>query len=115
LWLLAASPTIWAAHFMASYVSAAVWCGMIAGPYGPLGGARTAIAVYTALALAGIGFIGYAGFRRHRLGSSPPPHDADTPEDRERFLGFSTFLLSGLSAVAVVYAALAATFIEGCQ
>jgi hypothetical protein len=115
LWILAASPTIWAVHLLLSYATAAIWCGMIAGPYGSLTTARIAIGAYTAVALAGIGVIGAVGFRRHRLGSSEPPHDADTPEDRHRFIGFSTFLLSGLSAVAVIYAALAAVFIEGCQ
>ena len=115
LWMLAASPTIWAAHFLLSYATAAMWCGMVAGPYGSLLTARIAIGVYTAAALAGIGVLGLAGYRRHRRGGSAPPHDADTPEDRHRFIGFSTFLLSGLSAVAVMYAALAVLFVEGCQ
>jgi hypothetical protein len=115
LWLMAASPTIWAIHLLLSYITAAIWCGMIVGPYGPLATARIAIAVYTVVALVGIGSIGAIGLRRHRLGVSAPPHDADTPEDRHRFIGFSTFLLSGMSAVAVGYAALAAVFIETCQ
>ena len=50
-----------------------------------------------------------------RLGAAELPHDDDTPEDRHRFIGFSTFLLSGLSAVAVVYTGLAALLIETCQ
>lgn len=115
LWLLPASPTIWALHFLVSYATAAMWCGMVAGPYGSLLTARLAIAGYTVVALAAIAIIGFVGFRRHRLGQSQPPHDADTPEDRHRFIGFSTFLLSALSAVAVIYAALAAVFVEGCQ
>jgi hypothetical protein len=115
LWMLAASPTIWAAHFMLSYMTGAVWCGMVAGPFGSLLPARVAIAVYTVVALAGIALFGVVGYRRHRLRREEPPHDADTPEDRHRFIGFATFLLSGMSAVAVVYAALAAVFIEGCQ
>lgn len=115
LWILAASPAIWAAHFMLCYVTAAIWCGMVAGPEGSLWTVRLAIAGYTIVALAAIGAIGFVGFRRHRLGTATPPHDADTPEDRHRFIGFSTLLLSGMSAVAVFYAALAAVFIEGCQ
>jgi hypothetical protein len=113
--MLAASPTIWATHFLLSYITGAVWCGMIAGPYGTLLPARLAIAVYTAVALAGIGVFGVIGYRRHRLHREEPPHDADTPEDRHRFIGFATFLLSAMSAVAVIYAALAAVFIAGCQ
>jgi hypothetical protein len=114
LWLLAASPAIWAAHFMLCYVTAALWCGMVAGPTGTIEPASIAIALYTLVALAGIGAIGIAGFRRHRSGSTPP-HDADSAEDRHRFIGFSTFLLSGLSAIAVCYAALTIAFIDGCQ
>ena len=112
---MAASPALWAAHFMVCYVTAALWCGMVVGPDGSLLTARLAIVGYTAVALAGIAAVGCTGFRRHQSGSGEPPHDADTPEDRDRFLGFSTFLLSGLSAVAVVWSALAAVFIETCQ
>ena len=115
LWLLAASPAIWAAHFLLSYVTAAVWCAKVADPAGSLWTVRVAILVYTVGALAAIAGIGYVGFASHRLGSASLPHDDDTPQDRRRFLGFATFLLSGLSAVAVVYAALVAVYIETCQ
>lgn len=115
LWLLAASPAIWSLHFLISYGTAAVWCGRVVGPDGPFLTARLAIAAYTAVAIAGIAVIGIIGLRRHRLEAAGLPHDDDTPEDRHRFLGFSTFLLSGLSALAVVYSALAAVFIETCQ
>src|SRR5687767_11521418 len=32
LWLLTASPVIWAAHFMLSYITASIWCAKLAGP-----------------------------------------------------------------------------------
>ena len=48
LWLLAASPAIWSAHFMICYITAAVWCGRIVGPDGPFLTARRTIAAYTA-------------------------------------------------------------------
>jgi hypothetical protein len=115
LWRVAASPTLWAAHFLLSYATAAVWCAKVAGPGGPLAPVRLAIAIYTVLALAGIGLIGWSGYRRHRLGAASLPHDDDTPEDRHRFLGFATLLLSALSAVAVVYAAVVAVFFERCS
>jgi hypothetical protein len=114
LLLLTASPVIWAAHFMLSYLTAAIWCAKVAGHDGPLGGVRVAIAIYTVLALSGIGYIGWLAFRRHSYGTATLPHDDDTPEDRHRFLGFATLLLSALSAVAVIYAALAAVFIGSC-
>ena len=114
LWMLAASPATWALHFMACYLTAAIWCakvGRIASAQPPL---ATAIAVYTAIALLAIAAIGARGWRRHRLGEEPPPHDDDTPEDRHRFLGWATFLLSTLSAIAVCYSALVGIFLRSC-
>jgi hypothetical protein len=114
LWLLPASPALWAGHFLLCYATAALWCGKFAGPYGSLLPARLAIAFYTVVALAAIGIIGWRGYLRHRFGESPLPHDFDSVEDRHRFLGFATFLLSGLSFVATVYTALAAIFLQSC-
>lgn len=114
LWLLTASPVVWAAHFLLCYATAAVWCAKVAGWGGSLATTRIAILVYTIVALAIIGVIGAIGFRRHSLGGAPRPHDDDTPDDRHRFLGFATLLLSSLSAVAVVYAALVPVFIRSC-
>jgi hypothetical protein len=115
LWLLTVSPVIWAAHFLLCYLTAAIWCAKRAGPNGDLGAVRAAIAVYTILALIGIGITGWLAFRRHSLGSATAPHDFDTPEDRHRFLGFATLLLSALSAVATLYVALVAVFIRSCH
>lgn len=115
LWMLTISPGIWAAHFLCSYLTAAIWCAKFAEPGAPLGGVRIAIAAYTALALLGIGITGWIGYRRHRLEGSPPPHDDDTPEDRHRFMGFATLLLSILSAVATVFVALVAVFVGSCN
>jgi hypothetical protein len=114
LWLLTASPVIWAMHFLLCYATAAIWCAKVAGLGGPLGTARIAIAMYTVLALGAIGVIGWIGYRKHSFGHATLPHDDDTPEDRHRFLGFATLLLSGLSAVAVIYAALIIFFVRSC-
>lgn len=115
LWLLTASPVIWAAHFLLSYITASIWCAKLAGPDKSLWEVRVAIVIFTALALIGIVFIGWVGHRRHSYGNASVPHDADTPEDRHRFLGFATLLLSGLSAVAVIYAGLVVVFIRSCH
>ena len=115
LWTLPASPTIWAAHFLLCYATASIWCAKLPDPASSLGAARVAIAAYTAVALAGIAWLAYGGFRAHRLGAAALPHDADKPEDLHRFLGFATLLVSGLSAVAVCYSALAAVFIRSCE
>jgi hypothetical protein len=115
LWVLVASPAIWALHFLLSYGTAAIWCAKFAGPDGSLGVVRVAIAAYTVVALGAIGVIGRRGYERHRFGDSTLPHDFDSPADRHRFLGFTVLILSGLSAIAVVYAALPAVFIGSCH
>jgi hypothetical protein len=114
LWWLTVSPTIWAAHFVLSYATASIWCGKVVGLGGSLWEVRVAIAIYSVLALAGIAVTGWIGYRRHSYGDAALPHDADTPEDRYRFLGFATLLLSALSGVATVYAALVLFFFRSC-
>ncbi len=115
LWLLTIAPTIWAAHLLICYITAAIWCAKFVGPDGALGTIQTAITWYTIVALAGIAVIGWEGLRRHRHGTEATTHDLDSVQDRHRFLGFATLLLSGLSAVGVLYAALAATYFETCR
>lgn len=117
LWMLTMAPAIWAAHLMLSYITAAVWCAKFAGPDGTLGNVRTAIGWYTTVALTGIAFIGWEGFRRHRhsrSGTEATTHDLDTAEDRHRFLGFATLLLAGISFVATIYVASATLVFENC-
>ena len=116
LWRLVVSPTIWAAHFLCSYVTAAVYCAKYAGGReGSLTVVRWAIVGFTIAALVGIGLNGWAGRRRYRLGREPPPFDSDTPEDRHRFMGFATLLLAGLSFVATVFSALVVLFFHDCR
>lgn len=115
LWALAAGPGAWAAHFLLSYATAAVWCAKVARGGGTLAGARLAIAGYTVVALAAIAVAGWRGLRRHRRPGGATPHDDDTPEDRQRFLGFAAALLAGLSAVATIFTALAAAFFGSCR
>lgn len=115
LWHVAIAPTIWAAHFLASYVTVAIWCAKVVPRESDLGAARIAVAAYTAMALFGIAFTGWRALVRHRHRGARPPHDSDTPEDRHRFLGFAALLLSIVSAIAVVYVALPSLFIETCR
>lgn len=115
LWPLAVSPAIWAAHFLASYITAAIWCAKFASPGGSLAPVRWAIAAYTVAALLGIGWNGRSGLRRHRRGTESPPHDYDTAGDRHGFLGYATVLLSALSAVATLFAALVVVYFQDCR
>ena len=113
LWLLIVGPVIWSLHFLLCYVTAAIWCAK-AGRDASLGGARLAIAIYTALALGGIALSLWQAWRKMSFGSGRAPHDEDSAADRHRFLGFATLLLSGLSFVATFYVALSAVFIGSC-
>jgi len=143
LWMLAASPTIWAAHFLLCYATAAVWCAKVGGALGggtggelgsgagggledapaamlggglltSFGSVRVAVAAYTIVALIGIGVVGWRGLSRHRRGGADVPHEEDRPEDRHGFMGFATLLLSALSLVAIIFVALTAVFIDSC-
>jgi hypothetical protein len=114
LWLLTVSPTIWAAHFLASYISAAIWCGNVADREVGLGTLRVAIIGLAIIALIGIAFTGSRGWRKRTYGGGEPPYNKDTAEDRHRFLGLATVLLSGRSAIATIYSALATLFIGSC-
>ena len=115
LWIVPGPLVVWSLHFMLCYITAAIWCGRVAGRLGALGGARTAIAVYTVVALLAILGIAWLGYRAQALGDTHPPHDADSAADRHRFLGYATLLIAGLSTVAVIYSAMAAVFIRTCQ
>lgn len=115
LWMLTLSPGIWAAHFLASYLTAAIWCAKVADRSQPLGAARTAIIVYTLAAVAGIACTGWVGYRRVSFESEHMPHDDATPLDRHRFLGFATLLLSALSAVATLFVAAVILFVKTCD
>lgn len=114
LWLLTGGPAIWAIHFLASYVTAAVWCAK-AGRAVPLGDVRTVLVAYTVVALLAIALLGWRGLRRHRWGTARLPHDEASAGDRHRFLGFATLLLCGLSFVAVIYMALVIAVIGTCR
>lgn len=112
--LLTLGPLIWAGHFLLSYATASVWCGKIVGVGGPLGATRSAIVVYTIVAFLAAAAVAWIGYRRHRLGNGSLPHDDDTPKDRHRFLGYASFLLAVLSAVAIVYAGFIIVFFRDC-
>lgn len=115
LWMLVTGPTIWAGHFLACYVIAAVRCAKAASAAAPLGEVRLLLGVATVLALAAIAFLGWRGWRQHRHGREPAPHDAPTAADRHRFLGLATMLLCGLSFVATVYTGMVLVVIGTCR
>jgi hypothetical protein len=120
LWALTMGPAIWAVHFLASYAAAAVWCGN-AGAHARFGAANLVFAAATALALAAVAWVAWDGWRRYNHGAAVPSHHPvpshhkDTPEDRHRFLGLATLLLAVLSAVSILYTAMAVVMLRGCS
>ena len=115
LWTLLAPPTVWGLHFLACYVVAAVYCAKVGEPFTGLAPVQITIAVLTALAVAVIAAAGWQAVRHAQLPVAQRPHDAATPRDRDRLLGFATILLSGLSLVGVVFSALPALLIGDCR
>jgi hypothetical protein len=115
LWAMIIAPIIWAAHFLACYILAAVFCAK-AGTTADLATVRWWIAGITVVALAGIAACGIWAFRLgHFMEGKATPHDADTIQDRRRFLAYATLLLSGLSFVATLFVALPAIFFASCR
>ena len=115
IWRMILSPSVWACHLLASYITAAIFCAKHADSDGSAGEVQVAIIVYTAIALPIIVVVGWRGFRDHRRGDSTIPHDGRTHADQNRLLGWATFLLSVLSGVAVVFTALVAVFVGSCH
>jgi uncharacterized iron-regulated membrane protein len=110
LWTLIVPPAVWAAHFLTTYLWAAISCAK----RGRFAQFPVLFAVATVLALAVIALSGWIAWRQARTTGGPPPHDQGTEPDRLRFLAKSTLLLAGLSFVAVLFTALPVLFIGDC-
>lgn len=115
LWILVLAPLIWAVHFLACYLTIAIWCEKFALSEENLAPVRWAYLIFTMGAIAGIVLVGWNGYRRIREAPMAHPYDADHPDDRHRFLGFATVLLAGLSLVATLFVAAVALFLETCH
>jgi len=114
LWTLFTAPVVWALHFLACYVGAAIFCekpDIFGRDFDVL---RLAIALLTVLSLAMIMLSVVLAWRQWGFGGGEPPHDEPTRRDRLLFQGYATLLLSGLSFVAVVFTALPALFLTAC-
>jgi hypothetical protein len=125
LWSLLMPPTIWALHFLFCYLVAAVTCARLGGvtltkpnpgaSFASLESFQPWVIGGTAVALALIAIFARQAWRHSGFGLDDPPHDAATPEDRQRFLGYATLLLSALSFVSVIFIALPAFLILDCR
>jgi len=114
LWTLFTAPVVWAIHFLACYVGAAVFCEkphLFGSDFSNL---RAAIGAVTVFSLAVIVLSAVLAWRQWGFGTGDPPHDDPTRRDRLLFQGYATLLLSGLSFIAVIFTALPALFITEC-
>jgi hypothetical protein len=114
LWTLFTAPVVWALHFLACYVGAAIFCEKPTFLGGDFDNLRIAIGILTLLSLSLIAVSAMLAWRQWGFGTGDPPHDDPTRRDRLHFQGYATLLLSGLSFVAVIFTALPALFITDC-
>lgn len=111
IWHMVAAPVVWALHFVAIYAWTAIDCAKTDTP----DPARIVIAALTVLALALIASIGWRAWVQWDYPTDHHyVHDKPSGEDRREFLGHVGFLLSVLSAIGVIFAALPAIFIRNC-
>ncbi|MCS7469285.1 transmembrane prediction [Stieleria sp. ICT_E10.1] len=115
IWWIVVAPTVWAVHFLASYLTAAIFCAKVADSDRSAGEVQLAVMAYTVVAIVIIAGVGWAGHRRQRDGHGRSPHDEATAADLRRLIGLSTFLLSLLSAVATIFTALVFYFVGTCH
>lgn len=117
LWTLIAAPTIWAVHFLLSYIVAAYACAPNEEIFRDIAMVRLLIGGLTAIGLLGTGLIFLRAFREWRAdgGGLHTERDQDTSGGREAFLEFSTVLLAALSFVAILFVAMPAIFTVDCR
>ena len=116
LWRVLAAPTLWAVHFLVCYVVVAVFCAK-AGRLADADPARIAVLVVTLVCLLLIGLLARSTWRLwdYSVIGADLTYDANTPEERHRFLAHVTIMLCVLSAVGVMYVALPAVVLGTCR
>ncbi|SFP75601.1 hypothetical protein [Sphingomonas rubra] len=111
LWTLIVPPTVWAGHFLFSYLWAALNCAK-AGRFATF---PTLYVAGTVLALLLIAAAGAIATVQANTPGDPPPHEQSTDLDRLRFLAVATQLLAVLSAIGVVFTATPVAFLTDCR
>ena len=111
LWTMVVPPTVWAAHFLFSYLWAALMCAKV----GAFAAFPTLYVAATAVAIVVIVASGVIAWVQAREPGDAPPHDAGTTKDRQRFLATATVLLAALSTIAVVFTAAPVAFLTDCR
>ncbi|WP_237607612.1 transmembrane prediction [Roseimaritima sediminicola] len=115
LWWIVIGPTLWALHFLACYLTAAIWCAKYAAEADSDALLLILVAIYSVVAVAGIVVFGVISYRNHRRGCEALPEDLDRPRDRGRFIALAGLLLALLSLVATLFTAAVFVLVRGCH
>ena len=113
LWVPVISPIIWSTHFTVSYIWAALACGRFASRAADT--LSIAMIVMTTIALVAIGGFFLRALRQLDYRLPDQPNDAGTPDDRTRFMAYTTLLLAGMSWIATLFVGVAASVMGGCR
>lgn len=116
LWRVILAPVIWTGHFLFIYIYAAIFCEK-AGRTAPLLPVQWATALATLAALIGIALVIRRLWRVRARSLTDNDYDFEhnSPEERHRFLSHVAVMLCVLSAVAVLYTALPALYLDSCR
>ena len=112
LWRIALAPSVWAGHFVLCYASVSLACvrGLL-----PIEATRLSLIAVSVIVLV---FFVWQGWRAWRQWAPERGHPSalseGKAEDRHRFLGHATFLLTLISGIATVYTTLPLLLLEGC-
>lgn len=115
LWRLIAAPTIWAVHFLFVYLTGAIHCAS-AGRGATLQPVHTITLWASGVALVLIGLLALStrGIRGRSVTGDDLDFEANTPEERSRFLAHATLMLCVLSAAAVLFVTIPVLIVRGC-
>ncbi|GGG84905.1 hypothetical protein GCM10011415_38820 [Salipiger pallidus] len=112
IWIMAAAPTIWAVHFVASYVLAAVWCAKIGAS---LVTPAWIIAAMGLVCAALIVWLGVIAVRRYGGVFVIFEEITESSErGRDRFIGHVSLLLCILSVVAIGFTVIPGLILGSC-
>lgn len=119
LFRIALAPTIWAAHFLLSYVAVAVFCAKGGAEMGSILGFRVAVVALGLAALGAIAWAGVASFRGWNLDARRDLRQVvvdivEEEEDRPAFMNHAALLLAVISFLGVCYTALPVLVISSC-
>ncbi len=112
VWVPVVAPIVWSAHFMTLYAWAALACGRFTGARSNLDAAIVVLTVVASAVIAAF-LVRASKQLRHQLPRQP--YDDPTPEDRSRFMAFTTLLLAAMSLIGTLFVGAAAWAIGGCQ